>query len=171
MKHRIQGVLVKAIWFIGFIAIVLPTLIFFAGQLGFLTGKVPQDLGVKDGRLKPPSNTPNSVSSQAKLYPDHPLRGYADIAPFTFSGDGQAALKKLAGILRSMPKTVLVTETADYLYAQSTTPTLKFTDDVEFWLSPAENVIHVRSASRIGRKDFAANRTRVENIRAQFQQN
>lgn len=161
----------KAIWFIGFIAIVLPTLIFFAGQLGFLTGKVPQDLGVKDGRLKPPSNTPNSVSSQAKLYPDHPLRGYADIAPFTLSGDGQAALKKLAGILRSMPKTVLVTETADYLYAQSTTPTLKFTDDVEFWLSPAENVIHVRSASRIGRKDFAANRTRVENIRAQFQQN
>ena len=161
----------KAIWFIGFIAIVLPTLIFFAGQLGFLTGKVPQDLGVKDGRLKPPSNTPNSVSSQAKLYPDHPLRVYADIAPFTFSGDGQAALKKLAGILRSMAKTVLVTETADYLYAQSTTPTLKFTDDVEFWLSPAENVIHVRSASRIGRKDFAANRTRVENIRAQFQQN
>lgn len=161
----------KAIWIIGFIAIVLPTLIFFAGQLGFLTGKVPQDLGVKDGRLKPPSKTPNSVSSQANLYPEHPLRGYAEIAPISFNGDGQTALKKLASILRNMPKTVLVTETPDYLYAQSTTPTLKFTDDVEFWLSPAENVIHVRSASRIGRKDFAANRTRVENIRAQFQQN
>jgi len=171
MKHPIKGALVKAIWIIGFIAIVLPTLIFFAGQLGFLRGKAPQDLGVKDGRLKPPSKTPNSVSSQANLYTEHPLRGYADIAPINYSGDGQTALKKIAGILRSMPKTVLITETPDYLYAQSTTPTLKFTDDVEFWLSPTENVIHVRSASRIGRKDFAANRTRVENIRAQFQQN
>jgi len=61
-----------------------------------------------------------------------------------------------------MPKTTVVTETPDYLYAQSTTPLLKFTDDVEFWLSPDEHVIHVRSASRLGRKDFAVNRTRVE---------
>lgn len=161
----------KTLWFIGLLAIVLPTLVFFAGQLGFLSGKPPQDLGVQQGRLKPPSVTPNSVSSQAKLYPDHPQRGYADIAPFSYSGDGAVALQKISQILRSMPKTTVVTETGDYLYAQSTTPLLKFTDDVEFWLSPEEHVIHVRSASRLGRKDFAVNRARVENIRAQFLQN
>lgn len=161
----------KFIWFIGFLAIVLPTLIFFAGQLGFLSGRVPHDLGVKEGRLKPPSKTPNSVSSQANLYTDHPLRRYADIAPFTFNGDGHAAMKTLAVILHRMPKTVVVTEMPDYIYAQCSTPTLKFTDDVEFWLSSAENVIHLRSASRLGQKDFAANRTRIENIRAQLQQN
>jgi uncharacterized protein (DUF1499 family) len=171
MKSSIKGAFVKIIWFIGFIAIVLPTLIFFAGQLGFLTGKVPQDLGIKDGRLKPPSYTPNSVSSQASLYPDHPQRGYADIAPLAYQGDSQTAMKRLSQILRSMPKTVVITETTDYIYAQSTTPTLKVTDDLEFWASSAEQVIHVRSSSRIGRKDFAANRTRVESIRAQFEKN
>jgi len=161
----------KTLWFIGLLAILLPTCVLFAGQLGFLSGEPPQDLGVKEGRLKPPSATPNSVSSQAALYPDHPQRGYADIAPFQYSGDGKLALQKISRILRSMPKTIVVTETPDYLYAQSTTPLLKFTDDVEFWLNPDEQLIHVRSASRIGRKDFAVNRTRVENIRAQFLQN
>lgn len=161
----------KTLWFIGLLAIVLPTLVFFAGQFGFLRGHPPKDLGVTDGRLKPPSLTPNSVSSQATLYPDHPQRGYADIAPFSYQGDGTLALRKLSLILRNTPNTIVVTETADYLYAQSATPLLKFTDDVEFWLSPQEHVIHVRSASRIGRKDFAVNRTRVENIRAQFLKN
>ena len=53
-----------------------------AGQLGLLKGTPPTDLGVHDGKLKPPSKTPNSVSSQASLYPDHPQRDYADIADF-----------------------------------------------------------------------------------------
>ncbi|WP_296507561.1 DUF1499 domain-containing protein [Rhodoferax sp.] len=161
----------KILWFVGFIAIVVPALIFFAGQFGLLKGKTPQDIGVHDGRLKPPSYTPNSVSSQASLYPEHPQKGYADIQPIQYQGDSAAAWHKLAAIVRELPATVIVTETSDYLYAQSTTPTLKFTDDVEFWLSPTEQVIHVRSASRIGRKDFAVNRTRIEKIRAQFAKN
>ena len=57
-----------------------------AGQLGLLKGTPPTDLGVHDGKLKSPSKTPNSVSSQASLYPDHPQRDYADIAPFPVSG-------------------------------------------------------------------------------------
>ena len=56
----------------------------------------------------------------------------------------------------------------DYLYAQFTTRWLKFVDDTEFWLAPAEGVIHVRSASRIGRGDLGANRARIEEIRARF---
>jgi uncharacterized protein (DUF1499 family) len=171
MRIAFKGAVVKILWFVGFVAIVLPAIVFFAGQLGMLKGQPPTDLGVHEGRLKPPSNTPNSVTSQAALYPDHPQQGYADIAPFRYEGDGQLALRKLGDILRTMPGTVVKQETPDYLYAQSTTPTLKFTDDIEFWLSNSEQVIHVRSASRIGRKDFAANRTRVESIRAQFNKN
>ena len=161
----------KTLWFVGLVVILLPAVVFFAGQFGMLKGKAPGDLGAQNGRLKPPSNTPNSVSSQAGLYPEHPQRGYADISPLHYQGDGASALRKLADIVRALPATTVVTETSDYLYAQSTTPTLKFTDDVEFWLNPAEQVIHVRSASRIGRKDFAVNRARVESIRAQFEKN
>ena len=37
-----------------------------AGQMGMLTGKVPNGLGVTEGRLKGLSKTPNCVSSQAR---------------------------------------------------------------------------------------------------------
>ena len=45
---------------------------------------------------------------------------------------------------------------------------LKFTDDVEFVLDEPASVIHMRSASRLGRKDLGANRTRLEAIRNKF---
>jgi uncharacterized protein (DUF1499 family) len=112
--------------------------------------------------------TPNSVSSQADLYPNHPQRDYARIDPLRFTGDADKAMEKLAGILRNFDRTEVVTQESDYIYAQSTTPLLKFTDDVEFWLDRPAGVIQVRSSSRLGRKDFQVNRQRVETIRAQF---
>jgi uncharacterized protein (DUF1499 family) len=139
-----------------------------AGQLGFLSGKPPTDLGVRDGRLKPPSATPNSVSSQADWFPEHPQRSYAAIAPLAFVGDADQAMQKLAAILKSSAGTVLVTQQPDYLYAQCSTPWLHFTDDVEFWLDRKAGVIQLRSASRLGHGDLGANRARMEKIRAQF---
>ena len=158
----------KILWFLALLVVVLALVLIIAGQMGLLAGKAPSRLGVTDGRLKPPSSTPNSVSSQASLYPDHPQQAYAAIAPLTFKGDGEAAIKQLAQVLTQMPRTVIVTQNADYLYAQSTTALLKFTDDVEFWLDKPNHVIQVRSSSRLGRKDFGVNRARVEAIRAAF---
>ncbi len=143
----------------------------FAGQVGLFRGTAPLDLGVKNGRLKPPSATPNSVSSQSDLYPTHPQKDYARIAPFQFQGDGDKAMAKISALVGATDRTVLVTQEADYIYAQCSTPLLKFTDDLEFWLDRPNAVIHVRSASRLGRKDFNANRDRVEKIRAQFSTN
>lgn len=139
-----------------------------AGQLGLLAGSAPMRLGVTNGRLSPPSADPNSVSSQAALYPDHPQRSYADIAPLAFAGDGEAAMARLAGLLQQSAGTVIMKKQPDYIYAQCSTPVLKFTDDAEFWLDKVAGVIQVRSASRLGRKDFGANRARIESIRARF---
>ncbi|MDO8250657.1 MAG: DUF1499 domain-containing protein [Rhodoferax sp.] len=158
----------KTLWYLTLLVLVFAAGLVLAGQLGFLSGTVPQELGVTDGRLRPPSRTPNSVSSQASLYPEHPQRDYASIAPLTYTGDGNAALARLAVLLQKSKRTVVVTRTPDYIYAQSTTPLLKFTDDIEFWLDRPNSVIHVRSASRLGRNDFGVNRARVESIRAQF---
>ena len=139
--------------------------ILVAGQMGMLRGKPPADLGVKDGKLKRPSRTPNSVTSQAMLWPDHPQQTYSAIAPFKASADGSAEMAKIRAVLKSMPHTVIVKDEPGYIYAQCTTPTLKFTDDVEFALDASKGIIDVRSASRIGRKDFGVNRARVEYIR------
>jgi len=147
----------------------LLVMLLVAGQLGLLKGKVPSNPGVRDGRLKPPSRTPNSVSSQAGLYPDHPQRKAADIAPLTYTGDGPSAMRQLAAVIDATPRCLLVTRDPGYLYAQCSTQWLKFTDDVEFYLDQAAGVIHVRSASRIGGKDFGVNRARVEALRSGFQ--
>ena len=35
---------------------------------------------------------------------------------------------------------------------------MKFVDDLERWVDPVNQVVQVRSASRMGRKDFGVNR-------------
>ena len=151
---------------VGIVALVV--LAVLAGQLGLLKGKPPANMGVRDGRLKPPAQTPNSVSSQAALYPDHPLREFAQIEPLPLKGDGPATLARLRGIVAAMPGARVVRSEPAYLYAQFTTPLMKFVDDVEFWFDPAASVVQVRSASRIGHGDRGLNRARVEAIRAQM---
>ena len=152
------------------VLVLLPLALLAAGQAGLLTGHAPSDLGVHDGRLKPPSSTPNSVSSQAGLYPDHPMRAYAAVAPLPMRGQTTATLAAVRSVVEAIPGGVVVTSEPGYLYAQFTTRWLKFVDDVEFWVDPAANVVQVRSASRLGGKDFGVNRVRVEAIRTALAQ-
>jgi len=137
-----------------------------AGQAGLFQSTAPNDLGVHDGRLKPPSNTDNSVTSQAALYPDHPQRAYADIAPLPLRDDGPATLARIKTVVAAMDGAKIVRSEPDYLYAQYTTRLMKFVDDVEFWYDPKAQVIQVRSASRVGKGDMGVNRQRVEAVRA-----
>lgn len=150
------------------LALLAALLVFLAGQMGLLSGTPPQDLGVHKGRLKPPALTPNSVSSQAMLYPEHPQRAYADVRPIAYTGDPRLAMTRLIAMLEQTPGCVLVTREPAYLYTQCSTRRLKFTDDVEFLLDPAASVIHVRSASRLGSGDMGINRSRVEDLRTRF---
>ena len=137
-----------------------------AGQMGMLRGAAPTDLGLKNGQLKPPANNPNSVSSQASRHPNHLFRAYADIAPLAYTGDGATAFARAVSIVKGMPGTTVVEEKPGYLYAQCQTRWLKFTDDLELALDESARVIHVRSASRLGKSDLGVNRKRVEAIRA-----
>lgn len=142
---------------------------FIVIQFGLLGGTRPSDLGVTGSRLKPPSPTPNSVSSQAALYPDHPQRNYADIKPLPLkNGDAAISMAALAAVLHAMPNMTVVERKPDYLHAEAQTRWLKFVDDLEFWANPALGVIDVRSASRLGRKDLGANRERIEAIRSAY---
>lgn len=146
----------------------VPVVAIIAGQFGAFSSSPPGDLGVKDGKLKPPSHTPNSVTSQAGLYPDHPQREYATIAPLPLQGDAAKSLAKIRTIVAGMPGVVIVKDEPGYLYAQCTTRLMKYVDDLEFWADPVAGVLQVRSASRVGRRDLGVNRARVEAIRAQY---
>jgi len=148
-------------------AVALPAaLLLLAGQAGWLAGHAPADLGVHDGRLKPPSSTPNSVSSQADLHAGSgALVDYARIAPLAGGEDITATMARLRATIEVTPGARVVQARPDYLYVQFTTRWLKFVDDAEFWASPHEGVIHVRSASRLGSSDYGVSRARIEQLR------
>ena len=112
----------------------------------------PANLGVKDGCLAPCKRSPNCVSSQA-----NPYDAVHYIAPIRGSFD--SARKVLA----AMPRTTIVAENQDYLHAECRTRLLRYVDDLELYFDG--NVIHVRSCSRLGRRDFGVNRDRVETLR------
>jgi uncharacterized protein (DUF1499 family) len=65
-------------------------------------------------------------------------------------------------------KAKAIASTDNYLYAEFTTPIMRFVDDVEFLLDKDAKVIHVRSASRLGESDLGVNRKRIETLRTKL---
>ena len=124
-------------------------------------GKRPPNLGVKDGQLAPCPATPNCVHSQST----NPIY---QIAPLTYSSTPTQAMADLKAVIQSLARTTIVSETSNYLYAEFKSRLLGFVDDVEFYLDEVAQVIHVRSASRLGQSDLGVNRQRIEQIRVQL---
>jgi uncharacterized protein (DUF1499 family) len=115
--------------------------------------KRPQGLGVRDGRLAACKRSPNCVSSQA-----NPVDAEHYIAPL------HASMGALREALHGMARVKVVAENENYVYAEFRTPLMRFVDDVEFYFDGT--LVHVRSCSRLGRRDFGTNRRRIERLRA-----
>ena len=162
MKQLVQTVIIMLI--------AIPILLVVAGQLGLLSGSMPNNLGVSDGKLKGLSTTRNSVSSQANLYPDHPMNSYAALEPLPLVGDAKASMAKLIATLEATAGVHIEEQRDDYIRAQARTKLLGFVDDLEFWHNKDGGYIDMRSASRLGREDFGVNRKRLEAIRAAYLQ-
>ena len=125
--------------------------------------KRPDYLGVKDGRLARPKSTPNCVSSQADAADAEHY-----IAPIPFKGDVPAAMSAVRKAVEGMTDATVIRQDGGYLYAEYRTRLMRFVDDVEFFYDDKAGLIHVRSASRLGRRDFGVNRARVEALRARI---
>jgi uncharacterized protein (DUF1499 family) len=156
----------RALAVLAVIFLIVPLLLLAVGQFGFLRGSPPGERGLRDGKLKPPSRTANSVSSQAALWPasDYAV-DYARIEPLRFSGDAVIAMNRLRDVLKAWPGATIVEDRPDYIAVEFETRWLRFVDDAEFLLDPAERVIDVRSKSRLGRNDYGVNRKRIEALR------
>jgi uncharacterized protein (DUF1499 family) len=114
--------------------------------------KRPGNLGVRDGRLAPCKRSPNCVSSQA-----NPSDAEHYVAPI------HGSMGAVRAAVNAVPRATIVEEKENYLYAEFRTRLLRYVDDVEFYFDG--QVIHVRSCSRLGRRDFGVNRKRVEALR------
>jgi uncharacterized protein (DUF1499 family) len=116
----------------------------------------PTNLGVKDGRLAPCKPSPNCVSSQADA---------ADREHYTAPIPFRGSMADLRRAVESMERATVIKAERDYLYAEFRTRLMRYVDDVELLYDPRAGIVHVRSASRLGRRDFGVNRARVEELR------
>jgi uncharacterized protein (DUF1499 family) len=114
--------------------------------------KRPDNLGVRDGKLAPCKRSPNCVSSQAS-----PSDEEHYIAPI------HGTMEAVRRAVQVMPRTTIVSQQENYLYAEFRTKLLRYVDDVELFFDG--RVVQVRSCSRLGRRDFGVNRRRVEELR------
>lgn len=124
-------------------------------------GKRPNNLGVSEGLLAACPDSPNCVSSQS---PSNDEQHYIEPLPYT-SASSQEAISQLKTIIQGLERAAIITEQGNYLYAEFTSKLMGFVDDVEFYVDEGQKVIHVRSASRLGKSDLGVNRKRVEEIR------
>ncbi|GMR05522.1 MAG: hypothetical protein BMS9Abin25_0097 [Gammaproteobacteria bacterium] len=127
-----------------------------------LTSKAPETKLV-NGLLRPCPDTPNCVSSED-------VESTKKIAPIVYTGsaeqawnDLRAAIGKSGGVVKYYDET--------YLRAVYTSRLFRFVDDMEFRLVPESGIIHVRSASRVGKSDLGVNRKNIEKVRLVLNQN
>jgi len=121
-------------------------------------GARPNNLGVKDGRLAPCRPSPNCVSSDA-VAAQHFVAAFQPALPLA------EAWPRLREVVRTLPRTEIISETTDYLHAECRSAVFGFVDDLELHTRPGQNLIAVRSAARLGYTDFGVNRRRVEDLR------
>ena len=153
----------KYLRFLGIVALLAGAGFVGARLLVRLLTPRPDNVGVRTERLAPCPSYPACVSSQA---PPEDEAHY--IAPLAYTGALDEARDRIVAILEAMERTTVVVVVDDYVYAESVTPGLRYTDDVEFTFDEAAKYIHVRSSARVPYYDFEVNRERVEHIRAAF---
>jgi uncharacterized protein (DUF1499 family) len=103
---------------------------------------------------------PNCISSKS-------LSSLHISPPLKYQSTTLKAKKDLLKVIESIPRAKISTNNAKFLHVEFTSKVFRFVDDVEFYFDEPE-VIHFRSASRIGHSDMGVNRVRMEEIKRLF---
>ncbi|MBD3196985.1 MAG: DUF1499 domain-containing protein [Candidatus Lokiarchaeota archaeon] len=121
-------------------------------------------VGLKEGgKFYPCPEKHVCVSSQA---PKDDEKHYIDPLPLNTSVE--EAKKKMIEVINSMSRTEILENNDKYIRAKFTTFLFKFKDDVEVYFDEKDNLIHLRSQSRIGGFDWNKNKNRINKIKKKF---
>ncbi len=124
-------------------------------------GSRPAHLGQINTKLENCPDSPNCVSSLAeKTDQEH------YIPAIEFDGHEKSVVyQRIVQLIESDEQALIVVKSPDYIYSEYTSELMGFVDDVEFLFANDAPRVHVRSASRLGYRDFGVNRERIEAIR------
>ena len=116
-------------------------------------------LGVNGGKLVPLGAEPNCVSTQTEI-------AAKKVDPLPMKDSLEKTIDAIRAAINSYANgTVTIElESANYVYAQFKTPTMKWVDDVEFWVDETVKIVHFRSSSRAGYSDKGLNRQRYNKL-------
>lgn len=121
----------------------------------------PAHLGATNGSLARLPRTPNAVSSQTS-----DMRKKVD--PFPFNQNLSESKNSLKTILQTFERMSILSEDKNYIHVLSTSKTMRFHNDIEFFFDERSKVVHFRSASRIGYSDMNINKKRYERLREEY---
>lgn len=123
---------------------------------------VKNQTGLQDGTFLPCPDSPNCVSSMTEDA-DH------SIEPISYTNmTRDEAVLLLVKVIEMETNSIITFSDDSYLHAEFRSKVFRFVDDVEFYFPPDEQIIHVKSAARVGYSDMGVNRKRVEHLREVF---
>ena len=118
------------------------------------------NIGVDNGQFSPCPATPNCVSTQAEPQDE---THYAE--PIAFNSEPEKLLAFLEDWIDAQERAEVISRSDRYLHAVFASKTFGFKDDFEVFIPEGSNLVHIRSAARVGRSDMGVNRARYETIR------
>ena len=144
------------------VLIIIPTLILAAIVVLFVLGLMSQSgeaNGLVEGKLTQCPDKPNCICTEFEADATH----YID--PVVFSqGNTSEVLSRLKNSLREMGGSIQA-ENDNYLAATFTSSIFRFVDDLEIRIDTDQQLIHMRSASRVGNSDRGINKKRIERLK------
>jgi uncharacterized protein (DUF1499 family) len=121
--------------------------------------------GLVVGKLAKCPDKPNCVCTEFEVDTPHYVK------PLLFSqSDSLDVLPRLKFIIQEMGGSVQA-EDSRYLAATFTSSFFRFVDDLEIRVDVEQKIIHLRSASRVGRSDRGVNKKRLEQLKSLYHKN
>ena len=144
------------------VIIIIVTLIVVAILVLFVLGQMSQSgeaNGLVEARLTKCPDKPNCICTEFEADATH----YID--PIGYSQSNAAeVLSRLKNSVREMGGSIQA-ETDNYLAATFSSSIFRFVDDLEIRIGKDLNIIHLRSASRVGYGDGGVNKKRIERLK------
>jgi len=137
--------------------IILTGIIYFI-YLGFKS-QTGTPIGLIDARLSPCPSTPNCICTE---YPNDDSH-FTDAVVFS-AENADSVLKIITNAIEQTGGVITKTEN-NYIAATYTSKLFRYVDDFEVRIDKNKQLIHMRSASRVGKSDLGANLKRIESFR------